>query len=108
MLFGPLLLYEVLRAARRRRHFLFRSLYGVSLLLLLHWCALASSPVGRGGSARALSVLGESFFYTFMWVQLLAVALLTPAYTAGAIAEEKARKTLEFLQETWKDKPEMA
>ena len=35
-----------------------------------------------------------------MVVQLLVVLILTPAYLAGAIAEEKDRKTLEFLLAT--------
>jgi ABC-type transport system involved in multi-copper enzyme maturation permease subunit len=35
-----------------------------------------------------------------MVIQFLTVAVLTPAYTAGAIAEEKDRKTLEFLLAT--------
>jgi ABC-type transport system involved in multi-copper enzyme maturation permease subunit len=36
----------------------------------------------------------------FISTQLLAVAVLTPAYVAGSIAEEKDRKTLEFLLAT--------
>src|SRR5437667_11417757 len=99
MLFGPLLSYEVLRSARHRRHVLFRFVYAVGLFLLL-WSVLADSDPVRLGtreSATQLSRVAEAFFYTLMWVQLLAVVLLTPAYTAGAIAEEKARKTLEFL-----------
>ncbi len=35
-----------------------------------------------------------------MVVQFLAAALLTPAYTAGAISDEKERKTLEFILAT--------
>lgn len=48
----------------------------------------------------ALARFAEAFFSMFIVVQLLAVVLLTPAYTAGAIAEEKDRKTLEFLLAT--------
>src|SRR4029079_3567954 len=36
----------------------------------------------------------------FMLVQISMVVLLTPAYVAGAIAEEKDRRTLEFLMGT--------
>src|SRR5207237_8910103 len=42
----------------------------------------------------------EAFFYAFMSVQFTVVGVLTPAYTAGAIAEEKERRTLEFLLAT--------
>src|SRR5262249_39200661 len=49
---------------------------------------------------REMAVFAESFFGTFMWIQFLVVILLTPAYTAAAIADEKDRKTLEFLLAT--------
>ena len=49
---------------------------------------------------RETAVLAETFFGTFMIVQLILIVLLTPAYVAGAIAEEKDRKTMEFLLAT--------
>src|SRR5207248_7583874 len=54
----------------------------------------------RAAKAAALARFAEACFSAFMVVQLLAVVLLTPAYTAGAIAEEKDRKRLEFLLAT--------
>src|SRR5262249_43980400 len=39
----------------------------------------------------------ESFFAGFMVLQFAVVLLLTPTYTAGAIANERERRTLEFL-----------
>ena len=54
----------------------------------------------RAAQAAALALFAEAFFSAFMVVQLLAVLLLTPAYTAGTIAEEKDRKRLEFLLAT--------
>jgi ABC-type transport system involved in multi-copper enzyme maturation permease subunit len=44
--------------------------------------------------------MDESYFATFLTLQLLVVLFLTPAYVAGAIAEEKDRRTLEFLLAT--------
>ena len=46
------------------------------------------------------SLLAESFFGSFMFIQLLAVSILTPAYVASSIADEKERKTLEFMLAT--------
>jgi ABC-type transport system involved in multi-copper enzyme maturation permease subunit len=103
-LFGPILFYDLVRAARRRRHFLFRGLYTVCLLLLLCWVWWAwtvNRPyTGEGQSAQEMSVFATSFFFTFMIAQFVILAVLTPAYTAGAIAEEKDRKTLEFVLAT--------
>jgi ABC-type transport system involved in multi-copper enzyme maturation permease subunit len=50
--------------------------------------------------AAEMARFAETFFSTFMIVQLLVVLLLTPAYTAGVIAEEKDRKRVEFLLST--------
>src|SRR5262249_47251743 len=63
---------------------------------------LGSTTFEDYGAARRaeLARFAEAFFSTFILVQLLAVVVLTPAYTAGTIAEEKDRKTLEFLLAT--------
>jgi ABC-type transport system involved in multi-copper enzyme maturation permease subunit len=54
----------------------------------------------REGNHRQASFLALKFFEAFMLVQLIAVAILTPAFVAGAISEEKDRKTMEFLLAT--------
>ena len=47
-----------------------------------------------------MATFAESFFYVFLAVQMVAVILLTPAFVAGAIAEEKEKQTLDFLLAT--------
>lgn len=47
-----------------------------------------------------LARFAESFFAAFIAVQLAAVLLFTPAVTAGAVAEEKERRTLDDLLTT--------
>jgi ABC-type transport system involved in multi-copper enzyme maturation permease subunit len=99
---GPMLFYDLVRVARRPRYFYLRFLYTLLLSLLLGWVYLLwylNSDTGRL-QPNEMARFAESFFYTFMGVQFLVVAVLTPAYTAGAIAEEKERKTLEFLLAT--------
>lgn len=116
---GPVLFFELVRLGRRSRYFLLRSVYALTLLIILYFAyewflqewqrnvsmgmfsrtgRLWDMPWQPGGSD--LARLAEWFFTTFMVVQFFAVLLLTPAYTAGAIAEEKERKTLEFLLAT--------
>jgi ABC-type transport system involved in multi-copper enzyme maturation permease subunit len=104
-LFGPVLLYEGLRAARRTRFFLLRWLYAIGLLLLLLWVHWIWGMESRYSSTpqdpyKQQAKLAEEFFYAFALVQFAAVVLLTPAYVAGGVAEEKERKTLEFLLAT--------
>jgi ABC-type transport system involved in multi-copper enzyme maturation permease subunit len=105
--FGPVLFYEGLRAARRPRFFFLRWLYACGLLLLLLWVhtVWAMEHGGTyGGSAeqpfKRQAKLAQDFFYAFAAVQFAAVVLLTPAYVAGGVAEEKEKRTLEFLLAT--------
>jgi ABC-type transport system involved in multi-copper enzyme maturation permease subunit len=101
-LFGPVLFYDLLRIARRSRYAFLRGAYAVFLLgtLLLVYLNFHESAWRGEIEARRMAQLAESFFFTFMSIQFVTVCLLTPAYTAGAIAEEKERKTLEFLLAT--------
>jgi ABC-type transport system involved in multi-copper enzyme maturation permease subunit len=98
-LFGPVLFYDMVRAARRGRYFLIRSLYALFLLLVLTQVALSAARAGSF-TTREAAQAALAFFFTFMAVQVVVASLLTPAYVAGAIAEEKDRKTLEFLLAT--------
>jgi ABC-type Na+ efflux pump permease subunit len=101
-LFGPMLFYELVRVARRRRYFYFRCLYVLLLSLMLGWVYLIwylDTSTGRMRS-NEMARFAEAFFYTFMSVQFIVMVVLTPAYTAGAIAEEKERRTLEFVLAT--------
>jgi ABC-type transport system involved in multi-copper enzyme maturation permease subunit len=102
-LFGPVLFYDLVRNARRTSFFAYRVLYLGILLLLLCWMYLSwrksyllTEPV-TSSEAAELALL---FFITFMAVQIVFVIVLTPAFTASAIAEEKERRTIEFILAT--------
>ena len=101
--FGPVLFYDLVRNARRTRFFAYRLTYLGILFFLLCWIYLRwrghfllAEPI-TSKEAAELSLL---FFNTFMAVQLLFVVVLTPAFTASAVAEEKERKTIEFILAT--------
>jgi ABC-type transport system involved in multi-copper enzyme maturation permease subunit len=105
-LFGPVLPYDLVRTTRRGRYALFRCVYLAILLLTIYLLYEGFARrtrydlTSRGVSPHQLAEFGESFFVTFMVVQLVTVYLITPIYTANAIAEEKERRTLEFLLAT--------
>lgn len=103
-LFGPLLWHELVGMGRQRRYVLLRTGYATALLLLLaamysYW---SWGDAGRGSrlTAPEMTRFAEWFFFVFMCAEFLAVLLLTPVYTAGAIAGEKDRQTLDFLLAT--------
>jgi ABC-type transport system involved in multi-copper enzyme maturation permease subunit len=102
-LFGPVLLYDLIRLGRNHRYFLFRTAYACSLLFLLVWIYLVwlldSSDAGNI-HANELANFSSWFTYLFLSIQFLIVVILTPVCTGGAIAEEKEKRTLEFLLAT--------
>src|SRR5262249_36493881 len=75
---------------------------GVFVLSIVLVNLLAEQPIDleQPTNRRDAAVLAESYFGVFMIVQLALVALLTPAYVGGAIADEKDKKTLEFMLAT--------
>ncbi len=116
-LFGPVLFYDLLRLARRGRYILLRCLYVILLLALVWWVhqshfghrmemeSLRLQLEGRRmaayeASAQQIARFAEHFFGVFMAVQFLLILIVTPASTAGAIAEEKQRRTLEYILAT--------
>ncbi len=103
---GPILRNDLVRASRRGRIFLFRTVYALALLVVLYllyrrWFGDDASPWDLQARPRIplkeMARFAESFFHAFLLTQLAAVFLFTPAYVAGVIAEEKDRRTLDFL-----------
>jgi ABC-type transport system involved in multi-copper enzyme maturation permease subunit len=101
-------LYELRRTTRRGRPALIRSAYGVVLLFALGSVFLSWFGPARLMSAQLstpwpevrrseLALFAHQFTATFLLVQLGAILVLTPAYAAGAIAEERQRRTLDDL-----------
>jgi len=102
-LLGPVFAYDLIRGTRRGRYALLRGVYALALflfLLALYRVHPTLDRAGWVGCAGGMARFAETFCYTFLAVQFLAVVALTPAYVAGAVAEEKDRKTLEFLLAT--------
>jgi hypothetical protein len=106
-LVGPLFVYDLARLARRGRTTLLRATYG---LLLLAWlCFLFGQRFPEDVQPTRLFARGPilsvqewvhftwGFVAAVMLVQGAAVFVITPAYLAGAITEEKERQTLELL-----------
>jgi ABC-type transport system involved in multi-copper enzyme maturation permease subunit len=93
----------MVRTARRTRYFLMRGLYalGMVVLLFLMYQSIIVKWASRGAPSHTrMAQFAEGFFNAFMGVQFVMVLFLTPAYVAGAVAEEKERRTLEFLLAT--------
>lgn len=109
-IFGPVCYYDLMRTGRQGRYVWLRSGYTIGLLLILYWVYVGWFRRPQGGlpdlfespalEVRLLPQFGASFFYGFLWVQALAVLILTPIHVASALAEEKERGALEALLAT--------
>lgn len=103
---GPLFFYDVVRGSRRSEVAAHRCLYAVLLFLIMlvsYWWWFPDfdllNPLRSFSlpNPQARAQFAGSFFAGLMALQFLVVLLLTPIYTAGAISEERERRSLEFL-----------
>src|SRR6185312_10617185 len=98
MLPGPVFTFEMVITARRGRLYAVRAFYATVLLLIL-WTVHSAWKSAYEGELpnRMVPFFGLSAFAGIAVGQELLVLLLTPALVAGAIADEKQRKTLHYL-----------
>jgi ABC-type transport system involved in multi-copper enzyme maturation permease subunit len=104
---GPLFFYDLLRLARRGRSTLLRGAYALLLfggLYLVYQHHFPHEPLlTRPFESATLLPLADlarfagGFAVAILALQGIAVVVLTPAYLAGAIAEERDRRTLDLL-----------
>jgi ABC-type transport system involved in multi-copper enzyme maturation permease subunit len=97
--FGPVFTYEWLMASRRRQLYAVRAaviaLLGIGLTIVW-WKKAGGQPL----TISRLALVGESFFYALVSIQLALVLLAAPAYAAGAFCLDRARGTLLHLLAT--------
>ncbi|MBL8825380.1 MAG: ABC transporter permease subunit [Planctomycetaceae bacterium] len=93
---SPIFTIEAITTARRSRYFWVRCVYALFLLFMLIM-TYVSHQQSRMFANQGVANLARDFFNLFTGVQLTAIMLLTPALTAGTIAGELERKTLDYL-----------
>lgn len=100
-LLGPVFFYEMIRNARRRRFFVYRFLYVGFLFLIVFWLYLGYI-VGRHRPIRVNEMveISYTFYMWFIGIQFACAVLLTPAFVAPAVTEEKVRRTLDYVLAT--------
>lgn len=97
MLIGPVFTREAIVAPRRPRFYALRTIYGLTLLLMIctAWMVLSGSQVVRNISDMAS--FGASLFQILMPLQMALMMFLSAVQSASAVAVEKDRKTLILL-----------
>jgi ABC-type transport system involved in multi-copper enzyme maturation permease subunit len=103
MLPGPVFFHELRAVARRKRAYALRVLIGLFLLYIVvaPWYegnSLVYSSAGDDGlSPHEMATIGTGLFAAMLWLQGFVILFLTPAFLAGAIAEDRQRKVLFYL-----------
>src|SRR5450755_4493938 len=79
-----------------------RFFYALLLFLVLYvfYFVKLKSITTEKIAHKLLIDFAELFSYIYLLIQYLLVLIMTPAYVGSAIAEEKERRTLEFLLAT--------
>ncbi len=103
MLPGPVFFHELRTVARRRRSYALRTALGLFLLYLMiqstnRWRTYgAPYDNNREYTPGELALIGMNLFGIVIWLQGIVILLLTPAFVAGTIAEDRQRKVLSYL-----------
>jgi ABC-type transport system involved in multi-copper enzyme maturation permease subunit len=111
---GPILHQEMLLGSRRYRLHLLRWVYAGWLVFQVLWFyvvfqaeeaqAARRYVFSRGdmvlNEASAPEIVGSRFADMFLRQQMLLLLLITPAFVAGAVTDEKRRGTLQYLMTT--------
>jgi ABC-type transport system involved in multi-copper enzyme maturation permease subunit len=103
MLPGPIFFHELRAVARRKRSYALRVLLGLFLLYSVvmtyeswtssYWRSIQERQL----SPHELARLGSQLFVAVVWLQGLTICFLTPAFLAGAVAEDRQRRVLPYL-----------
>jgi ABC-type transport system involved in multi-copper enzyme maturation permease subunit len=97
---GPVFMVELLRASRRRRLYILRALYALALmgLVAIGVSAMDSrSHYSRANSVKQAALFAERFYTAFGFFQMTVGSLLVAAAASGTLADERQRRTIEFL-----------
>src|SRR5262249_15995374 len=101
---GPVLQLEMVLGSRRNRLHVLRWVYAAWLVLMVLglFFAFQARQVTQSRAtvfnrASAPEVVGAWFSESFVRQQMLFILLLTPAFVAGAVTDEKRRGTLQYL-----------
>lgn len=106
-LLGPHFFFDIIRLARGKRVRDLRMLYTFGMLIALlllymgrfRWLSFYDLFFGQSGaiSHNELGYFARDFVFSILFVQNLAVFLMTPIYLGSCVTEEKERRSLELL-----------
>lgn len=98
---NPILAREVKERMRSLRAPIVITVYLLVLGLIVFAAErVTSREQGFGGNPFILAGIGRAVFHWLLFFMLMLVCFLVPAFTGGAVAAERERRTLQLLQVT--------
>jgi ABC-type Na+ efflux pump permease subunit len=97
MLIGPIFTRELVTAPRRPQHFIYRTVYGTALFVLMctAWLVLAGTQIVR--NVQDMARFGSILFLILAPLQLALMTFLAALRSASSGAQEKDKKTILLL-----------
>ncbi len=97
MLIGPIFTRELVTAPRRPQHFVYRTVYGLALFVLMctAWLVLAGTQIVR--NVQDMARFGSILFLILAPLQLALMTFLAALRSASSVAQEKDKKTILLL-----------
>jgi ABC-type transport system involved in multi-copper enzyme maturation permease subunit len=96
-MFGPVLYLEMLLGSRRGKQYIFRFVYAGWLVLLYVGAAIGYLFAVLQHSGEAVKPFGEGLLGLLLVQHFFLIILVTPAFVAGAITDEKTQGTLQYM-----------
>ena len=97
MLVGPIFTRELVTAPRRPQHFVYRTVYGLALFVLMctAWLVLAGTQIVR--NVQDMARFGSMLFLILAPLQLALMTFLAALRAASTVSQEKDKKTILLL-----------
>jgi ABC-type Na+ efflux pump permease subunit len=97
LLVGPIFTRELVTAPRRPQHFVYRTLYGTALFVLMYtaWLVLAGTQIVR--NVQDMARFGSILFLILAPLQLALLTFLAALRAASSVSQEKDKKTILLL-----------
>ena len=97
MFAGPVFTREAVTLPRRLRHYFYRSVYVLTLLILMCTCWLVVAGTQIILTVGDMARFGSTLFQVLAPLQLALVTFLAALGSASAVSQEKDRRTLILL-----------
>jgi ABC-type transport system involved in multi-copper enzyme maturation permease subunit len=97
LIIGPIFTRELVTVPRRPQHFVFRSVYGTALLVMMTTAFLVMYATKSAFTVSDMARFGSILFWILAPLQLALMTFLAALRAASSVSQEKDKKTILLL-----------